>query len=414
MQPHNWRTSAWGAFAFIALVYLGAWVLWALNRPVLQDMSSSNAAFMGATFSFPLVGVLVASKRPRNPIAWLLLAIGLAWGLGALVDGYAVYATRRDPGALLRADLVLALTSWWWVAGVGLLGTFLPLLFPDGRLPSTRWRPWGRFCALTLILSSLITIVRPGPFSAVGFPELTNPLGLSAMRPLLDAAAAVSLLVLVVCMLGCVVALIQRFRRAHGQERLQLKWLTASIAIAGAAYAFVISLAGFLELTGRPEPNWFGVLANLMFFSFILIPAAVGIAVLRYRLYDIDLIINRALVYGALTAMLAMVYAGSVFGAGALLRAGTSQETNSVAVAASTLAVAALFRPLRGRLQSFIDRHFYRRKYDAAQTVHAFSARLRQEIDLENLTSELVTVAQQTMQPVSVWVWLRPARGNDG
>ena len=298
--------------------------------------------------------------------------------------------------------------------GIGLIGTFLLLLFPDGHLPSRRWRPLAWLSGLVLTFLTLVIPVLPAPMSEViqnpSFVNAPNPLGVEALRPVLDRIYAIVLLV-PVCVVGCALSLIVRFRRSRGHERLQLKWLAAAAGVTAAIYLVTMVTSFFWggELwADQKTPVWVTALQHLSVFAFVLIPVAIGTAILRYRLFDVDVIINRALVYGVLTAALALVYAGTVVGLGAAARAVTQQETNNLAVAASTLAVAGLFGPLRRRVQSFIDRRFYRHKYDAQQTLADFSARLRDHVDLDSLNAELLAVVTRTMQPSRVSLWLKP------
>ncbi|MBA2313273.1 MAG: hypothetical protein H0V97_10820 [Actinobacteria bacterium] len=340
---------------------------------------ASESLFLIAMFSFPMVGVLIASRQPRNPIGWILLAIGLVWELGGVIDSYVHYGFVTNPGSVPRPDLVAVLASSSWVPGVGLIGTFVILLFPDGRLPSPRWRPLAWLSVFALTALSILIPVTPDSLAEVAsnpsLPNIPNPLGLDALRPFTGAL----LPLLPLCMLGCASSLIWRFRRSRGRERLQLKWLASGAGVTATIYLFAMafSLSQDTPWSGKGNPLWLNVLQWVAIYSFVLIPAAVGVAILRHRLYDIDLIINRALVYGALTAALASAYVVGVVGVGGLLRTVSDQQTNNLAVAASTLAVAAMFRPARGRIQAFIDRRFYRRKYDAEQTLETFSARLR-------------------------------------
>ncbi len=337
-----------------------------------------------------------------------LLAIGLAWGLNGSLNGYAFYALRTQEGSLPRPDLSIALGYWLWVPAVGLMGTFLLLLFPDGRLPSPRWSPLGWLSAFTLIFLSAISLFQPGPWSNTEFPQVDNPLGIQALRPLLFPIQMIGIVLLLASIVGCAVSLVRRFRSSRGQERFQMKWLVTGATITTGAYLSWFAGLGLIELLNlHTTPLLYTVVEEVTTSSFLLIPVAIGIAVLKYRLYDIDLIVNRALVYACLTAVLALVYAAGVVGAGTVVRAATGQATNNLAVAASTLAVAALFRPARGRIQGFIDRRFYRRKYDAARTMEAFSARLRDEVDLEALHAELLAVVRDTMQPTHASVWLK-------
>jgi hypothetical protein len=259
---------AWAAFTLVVVLYVTGWALWLLTP---SGAKSGFDVYLATTLAFPSVGAVIASRHGRNPIGWILLGIGSAFGLGSAVDGYVSYALEADSAWLPPPDLVLALTSWWWVPAVGLMGTFLILLFPDGRLSSPRWRAWARLSGIVLVGTSLVTIVIPGPFDNAGFPQLTNPLGLDVLRPILDAVE-VSVLLLVVCILGCAVALVQRFRRSRGQERLQMKWLTAAAALTAVAYTLLISGAGFVELSGRVTPTWLKVIEQVTFSSFVLVP----------------------------------------------------------------------------------------------------------------------------------------------
>ncbi|HZJ52067.1 MAG TPA: hypothetical protein VFF07_14795, partial [Actinomycetota bacterium] len=299
------------------------------------------------------------------------------------------------------------------VSGLGLIGTFLILLFPDGRLPTPRWKPVAWLSGLVLLILTVLLPLAPVPLNELGddsLPPVANPLGVEALEPFFDGPFFALLVLLPVCILACAGGLIRRFRRSHGQERLQLKWLATGAAITASFY-FVAVVGSLLttSVTDRSsvEPGWLTVVDQISLFSFLLIPAAVGAAILRHRLYDIDVIINRALVYGALTAVLALVYVAGVVGVGGRLREVGGQESNSFAVAASTLAVAALFRPARGRLQAFIDRRFYRSRYDAARTVEEFSRRVRDEVTLDTVTSDLLMAVNETVQPEHASLWLR-------
>ena len=391
---------AWLAFGLVVLLYLSGLLLSLLNR--------SLDALLIAFLLFPIVGAPIASRHPRHPIGWILLGLGASWALFTVLNAYAVYALVTKPGSLPRPDLVLALNSWTWIPAVGLMGTFLILLFPNGRLPSRRWRPLAWISAISMVGGSVASLILPGPFANSGFPNVTNPLGVERLSTLIEALAFVSVVALLACIVGSTVGAIQRFRRSRGTERLQLKWLVTAAATAAGAYLVLMATAAFVHLMHLPTSAlWLRVMEQIALSSFVLIPVAVGIAIFRYRLYDIDVIINRTLVYASLTAVLALVYALGVLGAGTLVREATGQETNNLAVAASTLAVAALFRPARARIQSFIDRRFYRRKYDATRTVEEFSERLRAQVDLEELTSELVIMVRGTIQPAHLSVWLR-------
>lgn len=402
---------AWIGLGSVALVHLLGLAFSLLNRAADHPEVPAFDPFVLALLSFPVVGVLVASREPRNAIGWVLLAIGLVWGLLYLLTGYALYGLGTRPGSLPRPDVALLFVSWLWIPAVGLMATYLILLFPDGRLPSPRWRPLAWACAVAVVFNSAATFVRPGSFANEGFPGITNPLGLDALRPVRDTVDVAGLSVLLLCIVGCALGLVRRFRRARGQERLQLKWLAGAASAVALAYTIPMAFGLYLEASGgRVESTpWFDVLWGFATSSFLLIPVAIGIAILRHRLYDIDVIVNRALVYGALTLLLGIAYLVGVVGLGVIVRALTNQDhqDNGLAVAASTLAVAALFRPARARIQGFIDRRFYRRKYDVTKTLEAFGATLRDQVGLDALTADLLGVVNGTMNPVHASLWLR-------
>jgi hypothetical protein len=277
--------------------------------------------------------------------------------------------------------------------------TLLLVLFPDGRLPSRRWRPFVWLVVITALVAVFARAFSPGPLE--GFPGTPNPLGIEALGgllPMIESTWEVVGLVLVVVV--ATASLFVRVRRASGVERQQVKWLLYA--------ATLLSFAGLLSLIVGPiGTGWVGLV--LITVGFLSVPVAIGIAILRYHLYDIDIIINRTLVYATLTGTLALVYFGGVTATQALFRTVTGQEQlPQLVVVASTLVIAALFNPLRRGIQSFIDRRFYRRKYDAAKTLEGFSTKLRDETDLEALRGDLVGVVRETMQPSHVSLWLRP------
>ncbi len=296
---------------------------------------------------------------------------------------------------------------------MGLLGIYLLLLFPDGRLPSKRWRPLAWLSGVVIVLLSIAEGLAPGLLENQG--GVRNPFGLEKLPWLADAVWVI-LPLLPMCILASAVSLVLRFRRSRGEVRQQIKWIAFVALFVGLLYlsAMVspfIFAPEILSGGGRlpPPPIWFELLFSVAVLGFAGIPVAIGIAALKYRLYDIDVIINRTLVYGSLTASLALVYFGVVATTQAIFRALTGQEQQpQLAIVVSTLVIATLFNPLRRRIQAFIDRRFYRRKYDARKTLAAFNARLRDETDLAALNDELVSVARETMQPAHVSLWLRP------
>ena len=368
-------------------------------RAILPDVG-----FVVATFVFPTVGIVIARRQPRNAVAWVLLGVGFAWALGGIVGALSAWlllATERN-SALVYAALF---DAWLWIPGIAPLGTFLLLLFPDGHLPTPRWRGWAWFSGVTMTLAALVIIFLPGPIDSQ-VSTAPNPLGIAALGRAGDAVF-LPVLGIPVAIVGCAVALVRHYRRAVGTQRMQLKWLAAAAGVVAAVFgATMLASIPYGWGGATSNPVWIVVLQNLSLVSFMLIPIAVGVAITRYRLYDIDRLINRALVYGAVSAALITVYVLGVVGAGSAMRAVTGSEQGNLAVAGSTLAVAALFRPLRGRVQQFIDRRFYRGKYDAALTVEAFSARLRQETDLSALSDELRAVVSATVQPDLVVLWI--------
>ena len=415
------RTVAWLAWSLAALcvlVFLAGVAMYVLVRSAqggssdAGDLAPVRLVMLDAPFlAFPAVGALISSRRPENPIGWICLSIGLLATTGSLAQLYIAYGVA-SPGSVPFVATVVALTQWAWALPVGLTGTYLLMLFPDGRLPSSRWRPLAWTSGVVILLIGVTNVLAPGPLTDLGGTR--NPFGIEGAPWLVSAAGIISL-PFGVCILASAVSLVVRYRHSGGVVREQIKWMALAGSIVG-TLIFLGLVYGFLilpEIT-TPEgvewtpPLWYRLLTYATIWSVAGVPVAIGFAVLRYRLYDIDIIINRALVYGSLTIMLAATYLGGVATIQTLFRAVTGQEKQpQLAVVVSTLAIAALFNPLRRRLQGFVDRRFYRSKYDAAKTLQAFSARLRDETDLEALSEELVSVVRQTMQPKHVSLWLR-------
>jgi hypothetical protein len=358
--------------------------------------------------AFPIVGALVASKRPENPIGWICLVAGLFWMSFAL-EGPSNAYERATTGKVTSSVTLDALTQGSWVLPVGLLGIYMILLFPDGRLPSRRWRPFAWFAGVVMVLIPVVFALVPGPLE--GHPGVRNPIGLEAY-PWLQIVAVFVVVLLPICILASAASLVLRYRGSGKEAREQIKWLAFAASFLGVVYfGGLISQLLFAPdaLTTNETPLWVSLWQKITFLSYAGIPVAVGFAVLKYRLYDIDIIINRALVYGSLTVTLALVYFGGVTATQSVFQTLTGQgKLPQLAVVASTLVIAALFNPLRRRIQGFIDRLFYRRKYDAAKTLEEFSAKLRDETDLDSLNAELITVVRETMQPERVSLWLRP------
>ena len=404
----SYRAAAWLAWSLcglsLALTAL-ALLLLALN------LSKPNTHIFDWWFGNTLividvtVGAIVASRRPENPIGWLLLLSGLAISMNHFGAQYAIYALLAQPGSLPTGEALAWIASWLLPIYSG-LQVFYLLLFPTGRLPSRRWK-WVAWLTVAYILVGVILSAFSSGAYLGSLGPIRNPLGIEGftntykallytVSPLLYGAVALSLLL--------------RLRRAIGVERQQLKWFAYSAAI------FALGIVLIVIPLAIDTPPWYEWVGTAIFtVAGAAIPISIGIAILRYRLYEIDTLINRTLVYGALTATLVLVYFGGVTATQAVFRTLTGQEQQpQLAIVVSTLVIAALFTPLRRRIQGFIDRRFYRRKYDAAKTLEAFSAKLRDETDLDALSGDLVGVVRDTMQPAHVSLWLRPDTASKG
>ena len=403
------RLALSAALAFLVVLIGRVLISLAQGSEAGQGVSVlGEAALYVVVGSLPVAGVVIVRQQPRNRIGWLLIGIAGVWGLGLATDDYARYGLVVDPGSLPWPEIAAALNAVTWAPGLGLMGTFLILLFPDGRLPSPRWRPVAWLCGITLVGLTVTAELTPGKLGVGPAPQLENPWGLQFAAPVLGPLLAVLLLTLPVCVVLCAAGLILRFRRSSGVERLQLKWLATAAGVVALMFlgSFVSSaLYQALSAVGG-DPGWMTLLDSLTLLSFALIPAAVGTAMLRHRLYDIDVVINRTLVYAALTVTLAGVYVGSVLVLQRVVHPLT--RDSALAVACSTLAVAAAFRPARTRIQAAVDRRFYRTRYDAGRTLDAFASRLRHELDLEAVGADLRTTVTDTVQPAHLSLWLRP------
>jgi hypothetical protein len=343
------------------------------------------------------VGALIAVRRPHNPVGWLFGAAGLIFAATAFAAEYRVYAVLTRRGSLPLGPEAAWVADWSWSLLLGVI-TGLFLLFPDGRLLSGRWRPLLWLTGLSTAVMAVGLALEPGPLDE--FRVVRNPFGVE-VGPVVDLIGSVGILGLVLCLLAAGLSLMLRLRRGRGVQRQQLKWVAYAAAVAATVQAG--SIMYFVVFRTSPM-----VLAVLVIAALAAIPVAACIAILKYRLYDIDRLINRTLVYGLLTALLAGVYAGAVLVLGQVF-GGVTADPPSWAVAGATLAVAALFQPARQRIQQVVDRRFNRRKYNTAQTIEAFSARLRDHVDLDTLAAELLAVVDQTMQPTAASLWLRPS-----
>ncbi len=376
-----------------------------------SESGVGDSLIFASFLAFPIVGALLASRRSRNPIGWICLISGLFWMLIIVSEGYSTYGLAVPESVPFPVTINALLYAWLWVPTVGLIGIYLILLFPDGKLPSRRWRPFAWFAGAVIVLESVIVFLTPGPLEDMGGAR--NPFGLDGF-PLLEVLGWSFLLMLPLCMLASAASLVLRFRRSGGEERQQIKWIAFAASFMGSVYLLIMSAGLVNWLISAPgvtsdlgtQTLWGALLEDVMLLSFAAIPVAIGFAVLRYRLYDIDLIINRTLVYGALTICLGLVYFGSVVSLQYVFRA-LSGGNSQLVIVASTLVIAALFNPLRRRVQRFVDRLFYRKKYDAGQVLAAFGTRLKDEVDLDSLGGELEAVVRETLQPARVSLWLR-------
>ncbi len=387
---------AWSLWLLGVLLLLLSPLLWLLNAPPPDYYVRMFAGVVMGVFL--TVGALVADRHTHNAVGWLLLLGALLMALQFFAEPYARYALVTQPGALPGGLVMAWLTTWLGHLAVGVMFTFVPLLFPSGHLPSPRWRPLAWLAGGLLLVGTLFAMTEPGALQLL--PAIPNPLGVaraSSAVQLFDTLTG-ALLGLSVVLSG--LSLIWRFRHAAGEERQQLKWL---------AYAAVLAILffGFWAVVPASNDPLITAISDMVL-SLVLVAfaAAIGIAILRYRLYDIDLLIRRTLIYSVLSAALVLTYLGVVVLLQQLFRALTGHDSNA-AIVISTLAIAALFNPLRQRIQAFIDRRFYRRKYDAQKTLAAFGQTVRNEVELDKLTGELLRVIEETMQPVHVSIWLR-------
>jgi hypothetical protein len=403
VRPAWFRWPAVLAWALWALTMLGLAVLpWLdrllrqASRPDLTPLTSDAVALVLGVVSAATVGAVLASRRPRHPVGWLLLTLGLSLAAAGAATGYANYGLLARPGAL-PATAYAALYHGVSILFVAVCLGFVLLLTPTGSLPSTRWRWWARVAVAAPLLAVGSSALLPfdPPYQSVA-----NPLAVAQLAGPLRVVNFVTWLVTGLAILIAAWSLVVRFRRARGVERQQLRWLALAAGLTGAVLLALVAVA--------PTGNEL-LLGWLSAVCVALLPLATGAAILRYRLYDLDRIISRTLAYGLLTVLLGLGYAGVVLGFGRLLG-----RDSSLVVAGATLAAAAVFQPARRRIQRVTDRRFNRRRYDAAQTIQAFSARLRQQVDLDTLTAELLAVVEETMQPTRVSIWLTPAaRGEE-
>jgi hypothetical protein len=390
---------AWSLCLMCVVLALCAPLLWVLNgRTLIGFVREGDGAVVVLVISFSVVGALIVSHRPENTIGWIFCAAALFQAFSEFGLEYAFYALITSPGSLPLGAGMSWLAEWIWAPGLGLILAFLPLLFPDGRPPSRRWRPvaWLGGLSIGLICVPASILIWPERGKTLLRGERTG----EEMGPLL-VIEEIGFPIMLLAGLLAVISLFVRFRRASGDERQQIKWFAFAAAV---TFIWILVFEQLLSARG-------GVLETVAAVSSLIlvpsIPVATGIAIFRYRLFDIDRIVNRALVYGLLTAVLVLVYIGSVVALRGLIF-GFTGRSSQITIVASTLLIAALFSPLRRGIQGFINSRFYRRKYDAAKTLEDFSGKLRDEVELDSLTGDLVAVVRETVQPTHVSLWLRP------
>lgn len=397
-------SAALGGLVLLACVaaYALAFVIFAATGVATSEAMWPLAVQLGSFLAFPVVGSLIVSQRPSNTVGWLFCAIGLGTATTAFSAGYVQHALAAHADAQFATGLVDVIGNVVWPLNLG-LGTLLLLLFPNGKPPSPRWHIvlWPAVTAMAA--EAVSSGLRPGPLEQNGL--VMNPLGIAGAGRLMEALQSLGQSLLVPLVLAAIASLIVRYRRAAGVQRQQIKWFVYGAALMALTIAASIILAAMLTLSGQDPSN--SVISTVGFsLGFVMLPVGAGIGVLRYRLYDIDFLINRTLVYGIVTVLLAAVYWGCVIASQSVLRGVTGQRS-SVTIVASTFAIAGLFQPLRFRVQSAVDRRFYRAKYNTVRTLEHFAATLRNEVDLADLSEPLVAVVEETMQPAQVSLWLR-------
>jgi len=398
------RAAAWLAWALfglsmcLSIAWSGIELLNQAGSINALQLASDALISLATPVVFAVVAALILSSQPRNTIGWLLMVPVGAFVVGGPLESYLAHLAPPSPAPTVPLLLAVWFSNWGWLLLIFPLLLIL-LLFPNGRPPTPRWR-WVSVATIAWLLLFVLLATFPRQLTTPDF-VLDNPIGILG-GDTIELLAGVWIVGLLALVVACSMGLFVRYRRTDDTEREQIKWLLYACALFLVVYigGTVSGLAGVNSVGGYIWGVFFGL-------SLMTIPAAIGIAILRYRLYDINLIINRTLVYGLLTVMLVLVYLGGVVGLQSLLRAVTGQES-TLAIVASTLLIAALFNPLRRRIQAFIDRRFYRRKYDAAKALEAFNARLRAETDLSALSDDVLGVATRTVQPVHVTLWLRP------
>ncbi len=396
MRRRPWSSwLPWGLFVLTVVLYAVGITIQEIageSTATEQESWAAKLGLLAAFVGFATVGALVASRQPRNAVGWIFGAVAFLVSLSVAGGEWAGYTFVESPGALPGGYIAGWFYMWAWFPAIALIA-FVPLLFPDGRVPGRRWRIvlWGLI--VLLVVMTLATWFVPGPMNGDDEPSWPdNPLGVEAVDGFYNATNNVPTIAFLVLLVASLASMVVRFRRSRGDERQQLKWMLFAVLV-------LTFSVGITEALGVDA-------GDLVFaVTVALFPAALGIAMLKYRLYDVDVVIRKTLVYGVLSAVLVATYVGLVIAAQAALDPVTGGS--DLAIAVSTLVVAALFLPFRRRVQGFVDRRFYRRRYDAQRTLEAFGAKLRDKVDLEALSGELRGVVAETIQPAHVSLWLR-------
>lgn len=408
----HWLAALSGVL-YLALLVLCFTLAWPIARsPIVSASALVNVVSELVTAgAFGVIGVLIVTRRPAHRVGWLLLASGVVWGVAAGSDSYAIYALGVRGGDIPGAHFVAWSHPLLAFLGICLVVPFTLLLFPTGHLPSQRWRVVAALAGIGTVCAIVGFAIEPATTELNGLPaerQIANPYGQDNGPAYLAAIGAVGLALVALTSIASIVSVVRRLQRATAVERQQLEWISYAAGLVVLAFGlnFAANVLGPEILVGDAIllPDATSILLHL---GFAVFPVSVGIAILRHGLFDIDQLIKRTLVYGVLSVCLASAYVAVVISSEWVVRRVTGQGS-SLAIVAATLTVAALVQPLRGRIRDGVDRRFYRHNYDAVQTLEAFNVRLRSEIDLPTLCTELGAIVQETMQPAHVSLWLRP------
>jgi hypothetical protein len=392
LEEKSLHRAAWGIFLLEIALALSALLFSYIGR----SAPFSGWGFRGFsslfTFPFAIVGLLILSRHPKHAVGWVFLGFGAFSSIQASLFEYMIYGLVLAPGTLPGAEIIAWILNTYWMLLI-ILMTLLLLLFPHGNLPSPRWRYfiWAVFIGAAVM--ALLNAFTPGPLDS-SFASLENPYSWEFLKgPFAQSVDALTVVVFILSFGFPLVYLIMRIRRSSGQEREQFKWFVFAAALLVATSPTAAFRSVFIQ--------------SFFILSMFLMPVAIGIAILRYRLYDIDLIIRRTLAYSVLTGLLALIYFGSVVVLQTGVNTITGQRNATFVTVITTLVIAALFNPLRRRVQDFIDRRFYRKKYNAEQALAQFATTARDEVDMDKLAAALIGVVEETMQPESVSLWLK-------